>query len=145
MLSAVSEHLDWCDVLVMTAAVADWRPQSVSAEKLKKDAGTCKLTLEPTDDILMAVRARKGARCFVGFAAESEDVIQNAASKLRNKKLDMIVANDITRTDSGFAVDNNQVTIIYADGKREELPLMSKRELAEMILERTLSRTGQRM
>jgi phosphopantothenoylcysteine decarboxylase/phosphopantothenate--cysteine ligase len=138
MLSAVSTQLEWCDVLIMTAAVADWRPTSVSASKLKKGDKDLTLKLESTQDILLSVGALKGKRCFVGFAAESQDLMKNASSKLAEKNLDMVVANDITRNDSGFASDNNQVTIIYADGQTEDLPLMSKHDLGKVIVSRIM-------
>jgi len=136
MLAAVERHVAWCDVLVMAAAVADWRPAAVSARKLKKTDGPASIDLERTTDILQAVRAAKGARVFVGFAAETEDLLGEAGRKLAAKGLDMIVANDVSRADAGFEVENNRVTILTPGGAPEELPLMAKRDVAQTLLSR---------
>lgn len=135
MLAAVREMVRSCDALVMAAAVTDWRPRNVSLRKIKKNRMRPTLPLERTPDILMSVREQKGDRVYVGFAAESDDLVVEARRKLEEKGLDLIVANDILRTDSGFESDNNKVALISADGIVEELPLMSKREVAERILD----------
>jgi len=119
----------------MTAAVADYQPKSVAKEKIKKDAAGLTLELIRTPDILTEV---KGNFLKVGFAAESGDVIANARQKLEKKQLDIIIANDITATDSGFGVDTNKVTLINRDGKVESLPLLTKREVADKILDRVV-------
>jgi len=135
MLAAVLAALADCDVLVMCAAVADWRPKQVAAQKLKKGAMSGTLELERTPDILQAVCGRRHpGQLVVGFAAETQDVVASADGKRMAKGLDMIVANDVSRSDAGFAVDTNAVCLISADG-RETLPLMSKRAVAERILD----------
>jgi phosphopantothenoylcysteine decarboxylase/phosphopantothenate--cysteine ligase len=133
MKAAVTEAVDGADALIMAAAVADYRPKVTAEAKIKKDSPDLTLELVRTPDILAEV---KGSFIRVGFAAESEDIAANARKKLEQKKLDLIVANDITAADSGFDVDTNRVTIIDRDGKVEELPLMSKREAAERVLDR---------
>jgi len=124
------------DILLMTAAVADYRPKHVATQKLKKGSGPLALDLVRTADILAEVATRKGKRTVVGFAAETEDVVGNAERKLKSKKLDLIVANDVAGVDTGFAVDTNAVTMIARDGTRETTPLLSKDEIADRILDR---------
>jgi len=128
------------DILLMAAAVADFRPAQAAGQKIKKDAGLSQIRLENTADILADVAREKESsgcpRITVGFAAESKDLIQNARAKLAAKKLDLIVANDITAVDAGFTVDDNRVTILDAAGTAQSLPLMSKIEVAEAVLER---------
>jgi len=136
MHQAVLTHAAGADALLMAAAVADYRPAFVAPEKMKKTPGNLTLELERTPDILASV-AEMGTtrpRLVVGFAAETEQVLANAQSKLARKKLDMIVANDVSATDSGFGVDTNRVTLLTLDGKQQELPLMSKDEVAERII-----------
>jgi phosphopantothenoylcysteine decarboxylase/phosphopantothenate--cysteine ligase len=135
MKSAVAKAVAKADALIMAAAVADYQPKTRAKSKIKKDSPTLTLELVRTPDILSEV---KGNFIRVGFAAESDDIIANAKKKLERKKLDLIVANDITSTDSGFAVDTNKVIIIDRSGKIENLPLLSKREVAEKILERVI-------
>ncbi len=139
MLAAARTHIDGCQWLMMTAAVADYRPSAPSGKKIKKD-GRKKLTveLEANPDILRELAKEKRDRLFVGFAAESEDLIKNARAKLEAKSLDLIVANDITEADSGFQSDSNRATLIERDGTTEGLPLLPKRELADRILDRAL-------
>ena len=137
MLSAVSDALnDAADALVMAAAVADWEPVSAAGQKMKKVEGQDRLTIEmqKTPDILAQVSGLPGIK--VGFAAETEDLLNNARAKLEGKKLDMIVANDVSATDAGFAVDTNRVVILDKSGGQEDLPLMSKREVADSVLDR---------
>ncbi len=140
MLDAVLSESREGDVLIMAAAVADFRPRSVSGEKIKKEGGIPQIELEATEDILKTVAGlrseMKRPRVVVGFAAESHDLLQNAAIKLQSKKLDLIAANDISSKDAGFAVETNRITLLFADGRREELPLMSKSDVAAVIVER---------
>jgi len=136
MKKAVTRAVAEADALIMAAAVADYQPKKAASAKLKKEsARSLTLALVRTPDILAEV---KGSFLKVGFAAESEDLIANARKKLEQKNLDLIVANDITRADSGFDVDTNRVTIIDRKGKAEELPLMSKREVADRVLDRVV-------
>ncbi len=127
------------DALLMAAAVADFRPKKVAADKFKKRDGIPQVELEAAPDVLETVAGlgcgEKRPRVVVGFAAESRDLLENASAKLSSKKLDLIVANDISAPDSGFGVDTNRVTLLFADGKEESLPLMSKAEVAEAIIE----------
>jgi phosphopantothenoylcysteine decarboxylase/phosphopantothenate--cysteine ligase len=141
MLGAVLETTRQADLLVMAAAVGDFRPKSVAGQKIKKRGDDEGLVLElvRNPDILAEVAAQKtagyGPRLTVGFAAETEDLLANARGKLERKKLDLIVANDVSAKDAGFAVDTNRVTLLFKDGRVEGLPLLSKTEVAERILE----------
>lgn len=141
MERAVLGELESTDILIMAAAVSDFRPEP-EPRKMKRGGGERSLLLKPTDDILAAVarRRKKGMRpqIVVGFAAESEDLIANARAKAEAKKLDLIVANDILAPDAGFAVETNRVTLIDGGGGVQELPLMTKVEVAEAVFERVL-------
>ena len=134
MLSAVQKHLTQHDALVMCAAVADWRPRLASAAKLKKSEMLPVLELEPNPDILRTVRPLKERRLFVGFAAETGDPLAEAQRKLASKGLDLIVANDVTQPDAGFAVDTNRVTLLAKDAPPAILPLLSKLEVGREIV-----------
>ena len=123
------------DALIMAAAVADYQPKNVASSKIKKGDAALMLEMVKTPDILGEV---KGDFIKVGFAAESEDLTANAKKKLQAKGLDLVIANDITAKDGGFAADSNKVSIIDKDGKVEDLPLMSKREVADKILDRVV-------
>lgn len=140
MLAAVEAETSDADALIMAAAVADFRPAHVAAQKMKKEDGVPVIALERTPDILKQVgekRAQTGfPKLVVGFAAESQNLLDNAGSKLHAKKLDLIVANDITAPNSGFGVDTNRVTLLYANGIVESLPLMTKAEVAAAVMER---------
>ena len=160
MLDAVMAEASGAAVLIMAAAVADFRPRRVAPDKMKTRDGIPQIELEATEDILKAVAALRhspeltapaasgstgGAaqasqfiapRVTVGFAAESRNLIDNAAEKLKAKHLNMIVANDITAQDAGFGTDTNRVTIIHENGDRDVLPLLSKAEVADAIIER---------
>ena len=140
MLEAVTSAIRTADGLIMAAAVADFRVKKVSENKLKKRDGIPQIELEAAPDILAAVASLRGdvsrLKVVVGFAAESRDMLENAQSKLISKKLDLIAANDISAVDAGFAVETNRVSLLFADGRREELPLLSKDEVAEHILTR---------
>ena len=133
MLGAVLEAVEGAGALVMAAAVADFKPACSKEEKIKKNDGVPTITLEPTADVLGAVAAlpqEERPRLLVGFAAESQNLLENAQSKLKSKKLDLMVANDISAPQAGFDVDTNRVTLLWADGRVEGLPLMSKAEVA---------------
>jgi phosphopantothenoylcysteine decarboxylase / phosphopantothenate---cysteine ligase len=140
MLEAVLRELADSDSLIMAAAVADFRPKNQARDKIKKEGGIPKIELEATEDILKTVAGegsgRERPRVVVGFAAESRDLLENAAHKLQSKGLDFIAANDISAKDAGFAVETNRVTLLFADGHQEGLPLLSKSEVAEVILVR---------
>jgi phosphopantothenoylcysteine decarboxylase/phosphopantothenate--cysteine ligase len=132
MKEAVVKATVKTDALLMVAAVADYMPKTTAAQKIKKGAGGLTLELVKTPDILSEV---KGNFIKVGFAAETQDLIANAQKKLTSKGLDIIVANDVTVKGSGFGSETNKVTILKKDGKPEDLPLMSKREVADKILD----------
>jgi len=140
MLDAVLAESGGTEVLLMAAAVADFRPAEQLKNKLKKRDGIPGFKLEAAPDVLATLAARRSEkehpRLVVGFAAESRDLIENAREKMRSKNLDMIAANDISTPGSGFGVDTNRLTLLYADGRKETLPLMSKAEVAETIIER---------
>ena len=135
MRETVAKAVAQADALIMAAAVADYQPKSVAKAKIKKEAPSLTLELIRTPDILTEV---KGDFLKVGFAAESENVVENARQKLEKKQLDIIVANDITDLSSGFGVDTNKVTLIDRNGKIENLPLLSKREVADKILDKVV-------
>ena len=148
MLESVLTESANSDALIMAAAVADFRPKDMAKDKIKKEGGIPQIMLEATEDILKTVAGQRRRpeqaegtenecpRVVVGFAAESRDLLENAAYKLKSKGLDFIAANDISASGAGFAVDTNRVTLLFADGRREALPLMSKMEVAEVILGR---------
>ncbi|MEP0806049.1 MAG: bifunctional phosphopantothenoylcysteine decarboxylase/phosphopantothenate--cysteine ligase CoaBC [Chloroflexota bacterium] len=140
MRDAVLEAFPACDALLMAAAVADFRPKRVAENKIKKEGGIPQIELEATEDILKAAAGLrsegKRKQVVVGFAAESQSLLENAANKLQSKKLDLIAANDISASDAGFSVETNRITLLFADGRRESLSLMSKSEAAEIIVER---------
>ncbi len=133
MLAAVERLLPYHTALVMSAAVADWRPKELSDTKLKKAVMKPVLELVPNPDILKTIRPLKGQRLFVGFAAETGDPLAEAQRKLESKGLDLIVANDVTQPDAGFAVDTNRVTFISAQELPATLPLQSKLDVGRAI------------
>ena len=136
MLETVLAESAGVDALVMAAAVADFRPKQVAENKLKKRDGIPQVELEAAPDVLAAVAAMGSLRphVVIGFAAESRNLLKNATAKLKSKKLDMMVANDISARDSGFGVDTNRVTLLFPDAKEQTLPLMHKDEVAETII-----------
>jgi len=137
MNQLVQEFLPECDALIMSAAVGDFTAEKLEKEKIKKQSGEGRtLNLVPTKDILMEVSKVKTHQFVMGFAAETQNLVQSALEKLRNKKLDLIVANDISAPGIGFQSDNNQVTLIDADEKIENLPRMSKKEIADILLDK---------
>jgi len=144
MLEAVLNECRAADVLIMAAAVADFRPKRIRDGKMKKQDGAPHIELEVTEDILEAVagqRSRtKRPSLVVGFAAEARDLLKNAREKLVSKKLDLIAANDISAPQAGFGAETNRVTLLFPDGRQEALPLMSKAEVAEIIIERLAAR-----
>jgi len=133
MRQAVENVTSQADALIMAAAVADYRPIKAAKDKIKKGEAGLTLELERTPDILGSV---KGNFIKVGFAAESSNLVENAKQKLQQKGLALIVANDITASDSGFGTDTNRVTIIDREGKIDSLPLLPKREVADKVLDR---------
>ena len=135
MKAAVAKAIAQANALLMAAAVSDYRPKDVARDKIKKEASSLTLELVRTPDILAEATGNFTRVCF---AAESEDVVANARKKLEAKHLDLIVANDITDPESGFGADTNKVTLIDRDGKIESLPLLSKREVADKILDRVV-------
>jgi phosphopantothenoylcysteine decarboxylase/phosphopantothenate--cysteine ligase len=138
MRDAVLEHYKECSAIIKAAAVSDYRPKSTSAQKLKKMKARVSLEIERNPDIIGEIGSLKGNRVLVGFAAETEDLVANAREKLRKKHLDLIVANDVSRSDSGFGTETNRVVIIDSEGKTKPLPLMSKDEVADIILDGVL-------
>ena len=142
MLDCVLAETAESDALIMAAAVADFRPKNQARDKIKKEGGIPQIELEATEDILKTVAnhrleaKREHPLVVVGFAAESRDLLENATVKLKSKGLDFIAANDISAGDAGFGVETNRVTLLFADGRKEALPLMSKSEVAETIVER---------
>lgn len=136
MTKALSMRLSWSTVVIMTAAVADYRPRHPSSQKLKKQVKlAASLELEPTTDILSLLSSQKTSQLIVGFAAETHDVLAHAKHKLATKRLDLIVANDVSKPGAGFGSDENAATLIDRNGLVIELPLKSKRELAHDILD----------
>jgi phosphopantothenoylcysteine decarboxylase/phosphopantothenate--cysteine ligase len=136
MADAVLGRFADVDAVVMAAAVADFRPKAAASEKLKKREGVPELLLEPTTDILAELGARRQGQVVVGFAAETERVREHAAEKLATKRVDLMVANDVSAADSGFEVDTNRAVLLDAAGGVDELPLLTKPALADVILDR---------
>ena len=135
MLEAVEEHVPSCDALIMAAAVADYRPAEAAQEKQKRGGReTWGIDLIRNPDIIATVQS--DGLIKVAFAAETQDMVDNAAKKLVEKNAHLIVANDVSATDAGFAVDTNRITILDRDGSREDLPLMSKYDCGVRILDR---------
>ncbi len=136
MRDAVVARFDDADVVVMAAAVADFRPKAVADEKLKKDAGVPELHLEPTPDILSELGERRTDQLLIGFAAETEDLEQAGRRKLESKRLDLVVVNLVGRDGTGFGSDTNEAMILAADGNDIPLRRWTKRELAAAVIER---------
>jgi len=145
MREAVLARFEGADAVVKAAAVADWRPKERAEGKLKKEAGTPELLLEPTPDILRELGERKGPRVLVGFAAETADLEAAGRAKLREKRLDLIVVNEVGAPDTGFEADTNRAMILAADGDDEPMRDWTKAELASALCDRLtalLSRVG---
>jgi phosphopantothenoylcysteine decarboxylase/phosphopantothenate--cysteine ligase len=137
MASLVGEALPTTDVLIMAAAPSDFRPIAEAPQKIKKGRAAPKIDLAPTEDILKStISKRKKKSLIIGFALETTDGIKNAREKLKAKDLDIVVLNDAKEPGAGFAVDTNRVTVLTRDGKQEDLALMSKVDLAEVLLDR---------
>jgi phosphopantothenoylcysteine decarboxylase/phosphopantothenate--cysteine ligase len=137
MSKCVAKALPSADILVMAAAPADFRPAEKAKAKIKKGRGATKIDLELTEDILTStISKRKKKSLVVGFALETGDGVRNAREKLKSKDLDLVVLNDATEPGAGFGVDSNRVTLIDRAGIAEELPLMAKTDLAEVLLDR---------
>jgi phosphopantothenoylcysteine decarboxylase/phosphopantothenate--cysteine ligase len=134
MHDAIREQLRRCDIVIMAAAVSDFRPLQSSGRKIKKEEAPATLQLERTVDILKELGKTEAKPLLVGFAAETDDVEQNALKKLKDKNLDMIVMNDLLKPGSGFGADTNAVTIFDRSGKRYELPTLPKPEIARRIM-----------
>lgn len=142
MHKAVMDNYAEATVVLMAAAVSDFRPRTREEQKIKKDKGLHSLALERTPDILFELGKAKGNKCIVGFAAESEELIENAKEKLERKNLDIIVANNIAQEGIGFQSDMNKVTLIRRDGSIDELPILSKDILAHRVLDQVCSIRG---
>jgi len=137
MAESVGEKLPATDVLIMAAAPADFRPASEAGEKIKKGRAAPSIEMEPTEDILLSTMSkRKKNSVIVGFALETGDGVRNAKEKLKSKNLDIVVLNDAKEPGAGFGVDTNRVTVIARNGKQEDLQLMSKADLADVLLDR---------
>lgn len=138
MLAAVMERLPGARVIIGAAAVADYRPESFSVEKVKKTGGALKLNLAPTVDIMAEIGKSKGGRVLVIFAAETERLVENAKKKLASKNADLVVANDVSNRGIGFDSDFNEVTILDAKGGESKVPRESKRGIANRIIDRVV-------
>ena len=136
MRDAVMKSMRKATVIIKAAAVADYRPASQSASKIKKKEGPLTLTLERNPDIIAEAGRIKGKRVLVGFAMETENLVENAKGKLKSKNMDLVVGNDLSSPDAGFKADTNIVKIIDRNGRVESLPLLDKREVADRILDR---------
>lgn len=138
MHRAVTENLDCSTIIIMAAAVADYRPATVVDQKMKKNGDRLVLELEQTVDILATVGHTKGTQIVIGFAAETENVLDNARKKLVSKRADLMVANDVSAHDAGFDVNTNRITLV-SDNETTELPLLTKREAADRILDSAIA------
>ena len=136
MRDAVLAAFPTVDIVIKAAAVADYRPDVVAEQKIKKQSSNMTVNLIKNPDILAELGSSKSSQFLVGFAAETQDLAKNATEKLRRKNLDMLVANDVTQAGAGFESETNIVKVFYQDGVSEELPQMSKRELAAVLLDR---------
>jgi len=138
MKRVVLENGPNCDIIIKAAAVSDYRPRHCAQHKIKKGVESISLDLVKNPDILAQLGETKNkfSHILVGFAAETNDLLANAKKKLKAKNLDMIVANDVSRDDAGFEIDTNIVKIIYEDGHAEQLPIMTKDEVADLVLDR---------
>ena len=134
MFDAVHEHLKDRDVLVMCAAVADYKPKQVSKTKIKKRDASLSLELAPTRDILASLPKQDRQYLVVGFAAETENVEANARKKLQEKNCDIVVANDVSRADSGMESDENEVTILFRDGEKKTISRAPKTNVARELI-----------
>jgi phosphopantothenoylcysteine decarboxylase/phosphopantothenate--cysteine ligase len=136
MARAVAERAVDASVVAMAAAVSDYRPAAVAPRKIKKSEGGVTIELVRTPDILRSLGEAKGGRFLVGFAAETDALLENARKKLREKKLDLIVANDVSQDGAGFGTETNAATLLDSSGGTVEVPRTSKRQLADKIWDR---------
>ena len=136
MQQALAIRFPQADALIMSAAVSDYRPAGFAEHKIKRGGEEMLVQLTHNPDILASLGALKAGQVMVGFAAETQDMLQQAKQKLERKHLDLIVANDVSAPDSGFSVDTNQVTLLHRSGQVESLPLLSKEEVADQVLDR---------
>lgn len=140
MKNEIYDNFEWADIVIKSAAVADYKPKEYSEEKIKKGEGDLNLCLTRDNDILKSLGDMKTHQILVGFAAESNDVLKNADKKLKNKNLDFIVANDITASDTGFGSEDNKVVILSKNNEKLELDKMSKKEVASNIFDMILEK-----
>ena len=143
MYNAVMSEIEDANALIMSAAVADFKPSEFHEEKIKKDKGLDAIKLTRTRDIIAEAAKMKREKNLnlkiIGFAAESENLKNNAKKKMTEKEMDMIVANDITEPQAGFSVDTNKVLLMFADGSVEQLPLLQKSEVSEKVIQHLAS------
>lgn len=140
MKKEILQNFKWADIVIKSAAVADYKPKEYSKEKIKKDEGDLNICLTRDNDILKFLGEIKTHQVLVGFAAESNNVLENAERKLKNKNLDFIVANDITSSDTGFGSEDNKVVILSKNNEKLELEKMSKKEVASNIFDMILEK-----
>jgi len=133
MMGAVDAAAETADAVVMAAAVADFRPETAAAKKIKKETFDGRITLVPTEDILASLGRTRGSRVLIGFAAETNDIEGNAVGKMRRKNLDAIVANDVSRADIGFGSDSNEVRVYFSDGTALDLAMAAKDAIASAV------------
>ncbi len=139
LLRATARNFPWCSTLIMAAAVADFRPAHPAPGKIKKSAKGLTLEMASIADEMPRLAAKKGSRLLIGFAAETDDMLEHARDKLRRKRLDLIVANDVSQEGAGFGVDTNIVTLVGGDGVAERHPKLTKDEVADRILDRVVA------
>jgi phosphopantothenoylcysteine decarboxylase/phosphopantothenate--cysteine ligase len=144
MLKELRQRFPSSQALFMAAAVSDYRVESLAEQKIKRGAESQQLQLVQNPDILKELSALKQEQVLVGFAAETENLVAEAERKLKDKNLDLIVANDVNQPDSGFAVDTNEVTLLSREEPPQKLPLLTKEEVAEKILDWVASRVDGR-
>lgn len=140
MKNEILQYFEWADIVIKSAAVTDYKPKEYSEEKIKKGDGDLNLCLTRDNDILKSLGEIKTHQILVGFAAESNNVLENANKKLKNKNLDFIVANDITSSDTGFGSEDNKVVILSKNDEKLELEKMSKKEVASNIFDMILEK-----
>lgn len=139
MLTAIEAHFETSDIVIKTAAVADYRPKQISEQKIKKQQGDSSIELERTVDILATLGSKKTHQLLIGFAAETTDVEVYAKGKLEKKNADYIVANDVTANGAGFGTETNIVTL-YGQNFVQSFPQLSKKDLAKRLLETIIER-----
>ena len=144
MEKEVVAHFDQADVVIMAAAISDFRFAEASSQKIKKEKLEKKIDIVPTEDVLQKLSSKKGTKIIVGFAAETEDVVNNALKKMKKKNLDLIVANNVMEEGIGFDSDYNQVTLVSPDGKSTQTEKKSKLEISRIILDKVEEIIGKR-